>query len=421
MSKRDLSIPTNKSPNETESISKMEVKVVIAIFVLLVIDGIDLQMLALTLPLLMEEFNLSMLMAGTLATWTLAGMALGGILAGWLADQIGRVKVIVMSVIIFSITTTLIGFTQSYYQFAGLRFICGFGLSSLCVIGPMMAAEYIPTSNRTTILGILQAGWSVGYVVAALLSSYFLPNYGWRIMFIMAIFPGMIGLWLMRGLADPPSWLVAAKAKAKAKQPNEWISIWVSQDIRKTFILWSLAGIALQFGFYGANTWLPSYLAKVLNINFKNAGFYMAATYATMILGKALSGYLADKFGRRKMWIIVGIAAAVTLPFVMHFSTPGNVVYLLPLSGLLYGAPFAINSTYMNESFPTFVRGTAVSTAYNVGRVGSLLSPLFIGAVATQYSIMLGIALLGVAYAIAAIIPGLFIREKMYDPKALIE
>src|SRR4029079_7072118 len=86
--------------------------------------------------------------------------------------------------------------------------------------------------------------------------------------------------------------------------------------------------------------------------------------------------------------------------------------------GLLYGTPYAVNATYMSESFPTNVRGTAVGTSYNVGRIGSTLSPLLIGWVATGYSIGLGIALLGVAYAICALVPAFFIKERLYDPRA---
>src|SRR6185295_162365 len=84
--------------------------------------------------------------------------------------------------------------------------------------------------------------------------------------------------------------------------------------------------------------------------------------------------------------------------------------------GLLYGAPYAINATYLSESFPAAVRATAVATSYNLGRVGSTLSPLLIGIAATRYSIGAGIALLGISYAICALVPGLFIREKLFDP-----
>ena len=138
-----------------------------------------------------------------------------------------------------------------------------------------------------------------------------------------------------------------------------------------------------------------------------------------MVFGKVITGYLADFVGRRLMWIAVGVLTAVYLPVLIYAATPSNVAYLLLVFGFLYGAPYAINSTYMSESFPASIRGTAVGTSYNLGRIGSTLSPLLIGMAATKYSIGLGIGLLGISYAVCALVPGVFISEKMFDPKAI--
>ena len=142
---------------------------------------------------------------------------------------------------------------------------------------------------------------------------------------------------------------------------------------------------------------------------------------ATMMRGKIVTGYLADVFGRRLMWVISAGLTAAYLPVFVFMATPANVAYLLLLFGFLYGAPYAINSTYMSESFPTHLRGTAVGAAYNIGRVGSTLSPLLIGVAAETYSIGAGIGLLGIAYAVCALVPGLYINEKMFDTSALRE
>jgi AAHS family cis,cis-muconate transporter-like MFS transporter len=130
-----------------------------------------------------------------------------------------------------------------------------------------------------------------------------------------------------------------------------------------------------------------------------------------------LAGRLGDIFGRRFIWVVTAVATGVALPLVMIFATADSVAYLMPIFGFLYGAPFAILCTYISESFPTKVRGTAVSTANSFGKIGSMLSPILIGFIAEKYSISIGIAVLGVAYVFAGLIPGLFIREKMYDPR----
>lgn len=396
--------------------------VAIGVFVALLVDGMDLQMLALALPSISKELQVSSVMAGALSTYTLLGMGIGGVVAGWLSDRVGRVRIVWWAVFIFTLCTGVIALSRAYWQIAVMRFISGFGIAGLYSIGTLLAAEYVPTRIRATVLGALQAGWSVGYVMAALLSAYILPRFGWRPLFFCAILPGIGALLLLWAMPDPPSWSAARRDIARgAARANAFSELWTSPSLRRTFLLWTATSIALQFGYYGANSWLPSYLVKDLGINLQDMGWYVAGTYTMMVVGKVVTGYLADIFGRRVMWIASGLLTAVYLPLLIYAATPANVAYLLVVFGFLYGAPYAVNSTYMSESFPAGIRGTAVGTSYNLGRIGSTLSPLLIGIAASNYSIGLGIGLLGIAYAVCALIPGVFIKEMMFDTKAVEE
>src|SRR5579872_2825248 len=402
----------------SDSLDRTGTLVAVAVFLALLVDGMDLQMLALALPSISRELQISSVRAGALSTYTLIGMGIGGALAGWLADRIGRVRVVQASVLIFSAFTSVIALCHGYWQIAAMRLVSGFGLGSVYSVGTLLAAEYVPTRIRTTVLGTLQAGWSVGYVIAALLSSYLLPWLGWRALFACAIFPGIVTLALLWKTSDPPSW-IATRRSAGSGGPHPFTAMWADARLRSTFLLWSVASIALQFGYYGANSWLPSYLVKDLGVSLQNTGWYVAGTYTMMVVGKIITGYLGDLVGRRITWIAAGVVTAVHLPVLVYTATAANVAYLLLLFGFLYGSPYAVNATYVSESFPAAVRATAVATSYNIGRVGSTLSPLLIGMAASKYSIGLGIGLLGISYAICALVPGLFIREKMFDPKSL--
>jgi MFS transporter, AAHS family, cis,cis-muconate transporter len=410
-------VTTRNAAPAADSLDRTAILVVVGVFVALVIDGMDLQILALALPTLSREMHLSNVSAGALSTYTLLGMGIGGILAGWLADRIGRVRVVWWAVLIFSTLTSVIAWCHSYWQIAVMRCVSGFGLGALYSIGTLLAAEYVPTRMRTTVLGTLQAGWSVGYVAAALLSASVLPRFGWRPLFAFAIVPGIVTLALLWSAPDPPGWTAFRRGSIRGRTGGTFRMLWADAPVRRTFLLWTMAAIALQFGYYGANSWLPSYLVKDLNVNVQSMGWYVAGTYTMMVIGKIVTGYLADIVGRRTMWIVSGLLTAAYLPVLIFSATPANVAYLLLVFGFLYGAPYAINATYLSESFPARVRATAVATSYNLGRIGSTLSPLLIGMAAERYSIGLGIALLGISYALCALVPGVFIPEKMFDPR----
>ena len=407
-----------------EKMDRKAIVVTIAVVLAMIVDGLDLQVLALAFPSIMKEMNISPLLVGALGTYTLIGMGLGGISAGWASDRIGRVRVTWWSILMFTICTGVIGFSQEYWQIAVMRFLSGMGLGAVYMTGNLLVSEYVPTRIRNTVLSIVMAGWSFGYVVAALMAGSVMPAFGWRAMFLLAIVPGIICLILMYSLSDPPSWF-AARAAARAaalqgaKKENEFAAIWRDKKVRFTFIIWAVASFGLQYGYYGANTWLPSYLVKDLGVNLKNMGWFLAATYSMGIISKPIVGWLGDKIGRRVMWVIVGLAVAIYIPFVMNYASKDNIAYLLLIFGGMYGALYAIFATYLSESFPTAVRGTAMATSYNIGRIGSMISPLLIGWAATSYSIGVGIATCGIAYLMCALLPGIFIKEKMYDPKAV--
>lgn len=395
---------------------KMWIAVFVSSFLGLFVDGFDLQMLSLTLPSLKAEWSLTNTQAGLLATWSLAGMAVGGATGGWMADRFGRVRTAAWMIVAFSVGSMLLGFCRSYEQFIVVRFITGIGLGAEYTICSMLMAEYVPTRNRTTVLGALQAAYSAGYLAAALFAGAILPVHGWRWMYYIAVAPVMLAVFVRRYIPEPLSW--QNRSKLPRAHDGQWRAIWQDKQVRRYFILWTIAATLLQFGYYGVNTWLPSYVASELGVEFKTMTTYIVGTYTASILSKVVTGWLADQYGRRTMYAVGGLATAVMLPVLFAFQTPHTIVLLMAVLGFFYGMPYAVNATYMNESFSIRLRGAATGGAYSIGRIGAMTAPLLIGVVADRFTIGLGLSMLGIAYALAGMVPFFFIREKLYDPSA---
>lgn len=395
-------------------------------FIALLVDGADMLLLSFSLNSLKAEFGLSNLQAGALGSFTLAGMAVGGFMGGWACDRLGRVKTVVISILVFSILTAALGFTQNFEQFAVLRFLSAFGIGSLYIAANTLMAEYVPTEYRTTVLGTLQAGWTVGYIVATLLAGWIIPDYGWRMLFFVAIIPSVLALFIQKLVPEPESWQRARLMRLHApeqittttvQKKSTLKTIFAEPANRRMFVLWILTAGFLQFGYYGVNNWMPAYLESELHMNFKSMAGYMIGTYVAMIFGKILAGYAADRLGRRFVFAFGAIGTAIFLPIIVLFNSPDNIAYLLIFFGFLYGIPYAINATYMTESFATSIRGTAVGGAYNAGRIGAMFAPAIIGAAASGGSIGLGFLIMGGAYFLCGAVSGLFIKDKQYDPQ----
>jgi AAHS family cis,cis-muconate transporter-like MFS transporter len=408
--------------------SKTWIVVFVFCFLGLLIDGADLMLLSYSLTSLKTEFGLTNFQAGSLGSVTLAGMALGGIYGGWACDKFGRVKTVVWTIVLFSIGTALLGMTHSYWQFAAARFVASLGLGALYVACNTLMAEYVPTRFRTTVLGSLQAGWSVGYILATLLAGWLLPEYGWRYLFYVAIIPVVLAILMQRLVPEPPAWLASEATLLASSQTGQGITptkssggmfkaILEDANARTMFMLWALTAGFLQFGYYGVNNWLPSYLETEMGINFKSMTAYLVGTYAAMILGKVLAGIAADWFGRRVVFSFGALGTAVFLPVIVLFHSPDQILWMLVVFGFLYGIPYGVNATYMTESFESRFRGSAVGGAYNIGRIGAAVAPAAIGFLASEISIGVGFLVMGAAYFICGVIPALLIRDKQFDPQ----
>ncbi|ENW24388.1 MFS transporter [Acinetobacter lwoffii] len=393
-------------------------------FLILLCDGADIGILAFSLTSLKAEWGLTSVQAGALGSYSLLGMGIGGFIGGWACDKFGRVRVIVLATIAFSILSAYSGFAQSYTEFAILRTLSCLGLGCLYIACNTLMSEYVPTKYRTTVLATLMTGFTLGSLVITMISGWIIPEFGWRMLYWITIAPLALGILMHFMVPEPESWKRVREMKRTGqivdndtKKGNPYITILKDKTHGKMFILWSFSSGFLLFGYFGVSNWLPSYLEAELGIKFKEMALYMVGTFITMIFAKIIAGYVADKIGRRIVFAFGTMGTALFIPVVVYMHNADNIGVLMLIFGFLYGIPYAINATYLTESFPTGVRGTAVGGAFNIGRIGAIFAPITIGYLAMHGSIGTGLLVMGAAYFLCGLIPALFIKDRLYDPQ----
>lgn len=370
------------------------------------LDAMDVMLYAFALGTIQREFGLTSAEAGALASVTLVASAFGGILFGVLADRIGRAKALMYSILLYSTFTALTATSGSIAELVLWRALVGIGMGGEWSAGSVLVSETWPPEHRGKAIGIMQSGWAIGYILAALLAAAILPVFGWRILFVLGILPALFTLWIRRHVPEPEIWL-----KERA-MPGKETSSTLQQVFRFSLLRKTLSAAILStcvlFAYWGLFTWMPSFLSRPLEQGGAGLGIVKSSTWIIpMQLGAFLGyisfGFFADRFGRRPVFLFFLIAAAILVPVYGQLARHEVLLLLLgPLIGFFGHGYFSVFGAMLAELFPTHVRGTAQGLTYNLGRAFSALAPFTIGALADQHGIGSALALTSAFFLLGA-------------------
>jgi len=357
------------------------------------LDAMDVMLYAFALTAIRSEFGLSAATAGALASVTLLTSAIGGVAFGMVADRVGRARALVYSILIYSIFTALTATARSLPELVLWRSLVGIGLGGEWAAGSVLVAETWPAQHRGKAIGLMQSGWAIGYILAALLASAILPRHGWRMLFAVGVFPALLAAWIRRSVPEPEIWRAG-----RAGGRTSLFEVLRPPHLRNAAAATVLATFVL-FAYWGLFTWIPAYLASPVASG--GAGMSVVRSSAWIVpmqvgafLGYVLFGVLADRFGRRPVFLVFVIAAAVLVPVYGRMaSQPAVLMALGPLLGFFGHGYFSLFGAMLAELFPSSIRGTAQGFCYNVGRAVSALAPFLIGALADRAGIGSALAL----------------------------
>jgi MFS family permease len=352
-------------------LSSSERNTLVATFGGWALDGMDAMVYSFVIPSLIAAWHISRGQAGLLSTATLVVSAVGGWVAGVLADRFGRVKILQITIAWFAVFTFLGGFTHSFWQLLVTRGLQGLGFGGEWAVGSVLMGETIRAEHRGKAVGTVQSGWAVGWGTTAILYtvlfSWLPPAMAWRAMFWMGILPALLVFYIRRFVPEPAVYREMRQTTDSDGGVNLW-KIFSPSLLRTTFFC-SLLAIGAQGGYYAITTWLPTYLKSTRGLSVINTGGYLSVIIGGSFAGYIYGAYLTDRLGRKKTLVVY--AACCVLAVVAYTFLPiSNSVMLVlgfPLGFFASGA-FSPLGAFYTELFPNRLRGAGQGFSYNVGR-----------------------------------------------------
>jgi len=372
------------------------------------LDAMDVQMYSFVIPALITTWGITRGQAGVLGTAALLVSAIGGWLAGWIADRAGRVRTLQIAILWFAIFTFFSGLAQNYQQLFAARALLGLGFGGEWAAGAVLLGESIRAEHRGKALGTMQSGWAVGWGMATILYAVFftfLPvQTAWRVLFLVGIAPALLVFFVRRYVEEPPVYLESrAKLAARGDRPS-FLEIFKPPLLRITLI-GGLMGTGAQGGYYAVMTWLPDFLRNERGLSVLGSTGYLAVPITGAFCGYLTGGFLSDRIGRRMQFLVFAIGAGI-VAFTYTSISFGNTAMLVlgfPL-GFFASGVFSAMGAFYTEHFPTRVRGVGQGFAYNLGRATGALFPTLVGYLAATMPLGRAIGIFAaVAYATMAI------------------
>lgn len=372
-------------------------------------DAMDVGILSFVIAALSVDWGLNTTEMGWIGSVNSIGMAVGALLFGILADKVGRKKIFMWTLILFSVASGVSAFTTTLAAFLALRFLIGMGLGGELPVASTLVSESVKAKERGRVVVLLESFWAGGWLLAAIISYFVIPAdiwpiEGWRVALLLTALPAIYAVYIRIKLPDSPQFAVKEVSKKRSVFQNI-ADVWSKEYAKSTFMMWVL-WFAVVFSYYGMFLWLPSVMVGKgfdLISSFK----YVLVMTLAQLPGYFTAAWFIEKFGRKFVLVtyLIGTAASA---FV--FGNAETVSVLL-VSGMLlsffnlgaWGALYA----YTPEQYPGVIRGTGAGMAAAVGRIGGIFGPLLVGSLlgkGYEYGTIFAIFCVAILIGVVAVI-----------------
>ena len=403
-------------------------------------DGYTVIAIAYAMPVLVREWGLGPEQTGLILSMGYLGQLIGAVFFGWLAERIGRLSVLLFTILLFVSMDVACLFAWGAASMMVFRFIQGIGTGGEVPVASAYINEYIGSKGRGRFFLLYEVMFLLGLVGAGLIARALVPAYGWQAMFLVGIIPGIILIPFRFFMRESPRWLASkgryeeadrivgqleASATAaghsleppkpvatRAKAGSNWRELFSGFYRRRTFTIW-----AMWFCSYlvanGMITLLPTLYRQTFNLPLETSLLYGLLTSVAGVVASVACALLIDRVGRKRWYMIAFFAAPLPL-LALAFLGATSPLEVLILAGLAYAILQTITFSlylYSAELYPTRMRalGTGLGSAWL--RLGSSTGPILVGVLMGSAGVQYVFATFAVVSLVGAVITSLFAIE----------
>ena len=365
-------------------------------------DAMDTGLIAFIMPRLSQSWQLTAPEKAWVVSIGFVGMAIGAVLAGGIADRIGRKTVFATTLVVYSIATALCGLAPDLTWLLVFRFVVGFGLGGQLPVAVSLVSEYVPARVRGRFIVLLESFWGLGWLLAALVAFFVIPAYGWQIAFILCGIPALYVFYIWRKIPESIPYLInrgrieeAHKivcrlekeagipvvekievAPVAEKHNVSFTQLWSRGLAKRTIMLW-LIWFGIVYSYYGIFTWLPSLLEQ------HGFSIVKSSKYTLILILAQLPGYMAaawliEKLGRKATLSGFIAACAICAYFFGQATSDGLIILWGCLLSFFNLGAWGVLYSYTPEQYPANIRAFGSGWASAIGRIGGIVAPMVV-------------------------------------------
>ncbi|HEX3863308.1 MAG TPA: MFS transporter [Stellaceae bacterium] len=379
-------------------------KIVFAAIVGDMLDFFDYYLIGFVLAFIVGPWHLTYGQSAIVLLSSGVGAIPGAMFWGWMADKIGRRKVFIYTILNFSIATGVLALTpddRGWIFLTFFRFFVGFGVAGLYTVDLPLVQEFVPSSKRGKVGGLVTACLPLGTTLGAFIGGYFAPHIGWRGVFIVGLLPALLTLLVRAWVPESPRWLLRMGRVEEARKSLAWALMIDPATIKlpdtipeppkvrfselfqhpRSLVLTWLTSLGSQTAGYGIGLWAPTLFVLLMAIKPAEASKLMMTVGFVGLFGRLAFSYMSDIVGRKALGILMGFSAFAVVALGGYYYSAtifGLSVFWLMVNAQSFigSGGYAIVGPYSAEVWPAHLRASGMGSAYGFGSIGKIVGPL---------------------------------------------